>query len=46
LVGLAEILLRIPESAPIQYLSRGEIQDLLAANIYSYPELSQKNAVV
>ncbi|HEY3826078.1 MAG TPA: class II aldolase/adducin family protein [Bryobacteraceae bacterium] len=46
LVGLAEILLRIPESAPIQYLSRGEIQDLLAASIYSYPELSQKNAVV
>jgi rhamnose utilization protein RhaD (predicted bifunctional aldolase and dehydrogenase) len=43
LVGLAEILLRIPESAPVQYLSRGEIQDLSSANIYHYPELAQKN---
>ncbi len=36
LAGLAEILLRIPESAPIQYLSQREIQDLLSANVYSY----------
>jgi rhamnose utilization protein RhaD (predicted bifunctional aldolase and dehydrogenase) len=46
LVGLAEILLRIPESAPVQYLSRGEIQDLSAANIYNYPELAQKNIAI
>ena len=42
LVGLAEILLRIPESAPVQYLSRGEIQDLSSANIYNYPELAKR----
>ena len=43
LVGLAEILLRIPESAPVQYLSGGEIQDLLSANVYNYPDVAQRN---
>jgi len=46
LVGLAEILLRIPESAPVQYLSRGEIQDLLSANVYNYPQLAQRNIAI
>jgi rhamnose utilization protein RhaD (predicted bifunctional aldolase and dehydrogenase) len=46
LVGLAEILLRIPESAPVQYLSRGEIQDLSSANVYHYPEPTQENAAI
>jgi rhamnose utilization protein RhaD (predicted bifunctional aldolase and dehydrogenase) len=46
LVGLAEILLRIPESAPVQYLSGGEIQDLVSANAYNYTELAQRNIAV
>jgi rhamnose utilization protein RhaD (predicted bifunctional aldolase and dehydrogenase) len=46
LVGLAEILLRIPESAPLQYLSREEIQDLRSANVYNYPELAQRNIAI
>jgi rhamnose utilization protein RhaD (predicted bifunctional aldolase and dehydrogenase) len=46
LVGLAEILLRIPESAPVRYLSRDEIQDLRSANVYNYPELAQRNVAI
>jgi rhamnose utilization protein RhaD (predicted bifunctional aldolase and dehydrogenase) len=46
LVGLAEILLRIPESAPVQYLSREEIQDLRSANVYNYPELAQRSIAI
>jgi rhamnose utilization protein RhaD (predicted bifunctional aldolase and dehydrogenase) len=45
LVGLAEILLRIPESAPVRYLSGAEIQDLSSANVYNYTELSQRQVV-
>lgn len=46
LVGLAEILLRIPESAPIQYLSGEEVQDLQSLNVYSYPELAHQNIAI
>jgi hypothetical protein len=46
LVGLAEILLRIPESAPVQYLSRGEVRGLLSANVYNYPGLAQKHVAI
>lgn len=43
LVGLAEILLRIPESAPVRYLTREEVQDLQSANVYHYSEHAQRN---
>lgn len=46
LVGLAEILLRIPASAPLQYLSPGEVQDLVSANVYNYAELAQRNVAI
>jgi hypothetical protein len=46
LVGLAEVLLRIPESAPVQYLSREELQDLRCANVYNYRELAQRSVAI
>jgi rhamnose utilization protein RhaD (predicted bifunctional aldolase and dehydrogenase) len=46
LVGLAEILLRIPEPAPVQYLSREEVHGLESANVYNYPELAQEKIAI
>ena len=46
LIGLAEILLRIPETAPVQYLSREDIQDLRCANVYNYRELAQRSIAI
>jgi rhamnose utilization protein RhaD (predicted bifunctional aldolase and dehydrogenase) len=46
LVGLAEILLRIPESAPVQYLSLEDIQDLRSANVYNYSQPSQRSIAI
>ncbi len=46
LAGLAEILLRIPESAPVRYLSGKEIQDLESPNAYNYPMLAQQHLAI
>lgn len=36
LAGLAQVILRLPESAPIAYLSHSEVGDLLCADVYHY----------
>lgn len=36
LAGLAQVLRRIPESAPIQYLRENEVRELLCADVYHY----------
>ena len=34
--GLAQVVLRLPESAPIAYLKQNEVNDLLCADVYRY----------
>ncbi len=41
--GLVQVLQRIPESAPVQYLSEREVRDLLCADVYHYRELVEDN---
>ncbi len=36
LAGLAQVVLRLPETAPIAYLSQSEVGDLLCADVYHY----------
>lgn len=43
LAGLAQVLQRIPESAPLQYLRQEQVRDLLCADVYHYRELVEDN---
>jgi rhamnose utilization protein RhaD (predicted bifunctional aldolase and dehydrogenase) len=43
LAGLAQVLQRIPESAPLQYLREDQVRDLLCADAYHYRELVEDN---
>jgi rhamnose utilization protein RhaD (predicted bifunctional aldolase and dehydrogenase) len=43
LAGLALVLQRIPEDAPIRYLSHCEVGDLLCADVYHYRERVEDN---
>jgi len=43
LAGLAQVLQRIPESAPLQYLTGDQVRDLLCADVYHYRELVEDN---
>jgi rhamnose utilization protein RhaD (predicted bifunctional aldolase and dehydrogenase) len=43
LAGLAQVLQRIPESAPLQYLREEQVRDLLCADVYHYRELVEDN---
>ncbi len=43
LAGLAQVLQRIPESAPLQYLREEQVQDLLCADVYHYRDLVEDN---
>lgn len=44
LAGLAQVVLRLPESAPLSYLSQKEVDDLLCADIYHYRERVEGNS--
>ncbi len=39
LKGLAEVVARIPGSAPVRYLTAPELDELLAANVYKTPQV-------
>lgn len=43
LEGLAQLLRRIPERAPVRYLSDAEVNDLLCADVYKYRERVEGN---
>jgi rhamnose utilization protein RhaD (predicted bifunctional aldolase and dehydrogenase) len=43
LAGLALVLQRIPEAAPLRYLNRREVGDLLCADVYHYRERVEDN---
>ena len=43
LAGLALVVQRIPEDAPIQYLNHREVGDLLCADVYHYRERVEDN---
>lgn len=43
LTGLAQVLQRIPESAPLEYLREEQVRDLLCADVYHYRELVEDN---
>jgi hypothetical protein len=43
LAGLVQVLQRIPEVAPIRYLTDGQVRDLLCADVYHYRELVEDN---
>jgi rhamnose utilization protein RhaD (predicted bifunctional aldolase and dehydrogenase) len=43
LSGLALVLQRIPESAPLRYLQGDEVRDLLCADVYHYREVVEDN---
>ena len=44
LAGLAQVLQRIPESAPLQYLHEDQVRDLLCADVYHYREWSRNGS--
>jgi len=44
LAGLAQVLRRIPASAPIQYLREHEVRDLLCADVYQYRAMVEGNS--
>jgi rhamnose utilization protein RhaD (predicted bifunctional aldolase and dehydrogenase) len=44
LAGLAQVVLRLPEGAPLAYLSAKEVQDLLCADVYHYRERVEGNS--
>jgi ribulose-5-phosphate 4-epimerase/fuculose-1-phosphate aldolase len=43
LAGLAQVIQRIPEFAPLRYLSSDQVRDLLCADVYHYRELVEDN---
>lgn len=43
LAGLALVLQRIPESAPLRYLGENQVRDLLCADVYHYRERVEDN---
>ena len=43
LAALVQVLQRIPESAPLQYLQKKRVLDLLCADVYSYREAVEDN---
>jgi len=43
LAGLAQVALRVPETAPLAYLAQQEVKDLLCADIYHYRERVEGN---
>lgn len=43
LSGLAWVLQRIPESAPLRYLQKDQVQDLLCADVYHYREVVEES---
>jgi hypothetical protein len=45
LTGLAQVIARIPETAPIRYLSPDEVGAVMAANVYTVPEISAGAAI-
>ncbi|MDP9169681.1 MAG: class II aldolase/adducin family protein [Acidobacteriota bacterium] len=43
LAGLAQVLRRIPDSAPVEYLREDQVQQLLCADVYHYREMVEHN---
>jgi rhamnose utilization protein RhaD (predicted bifunctional aldolase and dehydrogenase) len=41
--GLVQVLQRIPEGAPVQYLTEPQVRELLCADVYHYRELVEDN---
>lgn len=41
--GLAEVVRRIPDSAPVQYLRCDQVRDLLCADVYHYRSMVEDN---
>ena len=44
LAGLAQVLQRIPDSAPIEYLAETDVRALLCADVYHYREVVEDNS--
>lgn len=44
LAGLAHVLLRIPESAPVSYLSGQQVDELLRTDVHGYKAIVKENA--
>jgi rhamnose utilization protein RhaD (predicted bifunctional aldolase and dehydrogenase) len=44
LAGLAQVVQRIPDNAPIQYLRENEVRDLLCADVYHYRSMVEDNS--
>jgi len=44
LAGLAQVALRVPEQAPLAYLSQQDVSDLLCADVYHYRERVEGNS--
>jgi rhamnose utilization protein RhaD (predicted bifunctional aldolase and dehydrogenase) len=42
--GLAQVILRLPEAAPLAYLTEPEVQNLLCADVYHYRERVEGNS--
>ncbi len=45
LAGLAQVLQRIPEAAPIEYLAEADVRGLLCADVYHYRAVVEDNSV-
>lgn len=43
LAGLVQVLQRVPESAPLRYLQKKRVRDLLSADVYHYREVVEHN---
>jgi hypothetical protein len=43
LAALVQVLQRIPESAPLQYLQKKRVRDLLREDVYHYREVVENN---
>ena len=41
--GLVQVLQRVPDHAPVQYLGEAQVRDLLCADVYHYRELVEDN---
>lgn len=44
LLGLAEVLRRIPEAAPVRYLTGDQVDELLQADVYRYRQMVNTSA--
>jgi rhamnose utilization protein RhaD (predicted bifunctional aldolase and dehydrogenase) len=44
LSGLAQVALRLPVNAPIQYLGEDQVRDLLCADVYHYRSMVEDNS--